>query len=190
MKIRERSKPMSSVLKRASLVVLSIAVLSSCQGRMILTDGVKEPVRTSGARKFTSAAGAGSDIWFVRTDRGEPRLVSVKRKADPGGRKVESVVKELLSGPLDDEIKGGYGSEIPRGTVLLGVRSDGDTVEVDLSRRFGMGGGLTSLETRLEQVSRTIRSAESRRDVYLSVEGHRLTVLGGEGIEVKQPINR
>lgn len=188
MKMLERSRLMSAALKNTCFAVLAVLTLSSCQGRMILTDGVKEPVRNSFKKKGTSAV-ASADIWFVRTDNGEPRLIAVKRKFD-SGRKVEAAVKELLSGPLDEELKGGYGSEIPRGTILLGVRNDGDAVEVDLSRRFAIGGGITSLETRLEQLSRTLKAAESSKDVYLSVEGQRLAVLGGEGIEVKQPINR
>ncbi len=131
---------------------------------------------------------ATSVVWFVKMTNGEPRLVSVKRNFDT--KRVETSVRALLTGPSDQEMKSGYGSEIPRGTILLAVRRSEDEVEVDLSRRFSAGGGITSLEARLEQLSRTLKDADPDHNVFLSVEGKRLALIGGEGIEVKQPINK
>lgn len=156
---------------------------------MILSE--KDPAadanRAASSKKAPSVIS--TSVWFVRTGDGEPKLAAVPRKLDYD-RKIENVLKELLDGPRDEELKEGFGSEIPRGTVLLGVRHLDDRVEVDLSRRFATGGGISSIETRLEQLSHTLKDTEPRKDVYLNVEGRRLAVIGGEGIEVKQPINR
>ena len=45
------------------------------------------------------------------------------------------------------------------------------------------------METRLEQLSRTVADAAGQSKVFLSVEGQRLSTYAGEGLEVKQPIN-
>lgn len=162
--------------------LFSASVLSSCQGRLILTETARGVTRLD---KKINGAGR---VWFVKMNNGEPRLIPVKRKVEDSS--LYSAVKSLLAGPSDDESKLGYGSEIPRGTILLGVNKDHGAIEVNVSRRFCSGGGISSIETRLDQISRTISDAEPAKDVYLSVEGKRLSVIGGEGIEVKQPINK
>jgi spore germination protein GerM len=163
------------------VLLLSIPVLlTSCQGRTILSEKELAAPR----QQVVSA----NTVWFVKTVDGEPKLTSVKRKL--AGNNVAGSVQELLSGPTDNELNSGYGSEIPRGTVLLGVHTQGDALELDLSRRFATGGGITSLETRLEQLSRTVKGIEPVKNVYLNIEGKRLAMIGGEGIEVKQPINK
>ena len=97
-------------------------------------------------------------------------------------------ISELLYGPTQQEAQAGLGSEIPRGTVLIGVTKDDGRIELNLSRRFATGGE-DSIATRLEQLRRTVAGAAGNRKVFLDVEGKRLTEAGGEGLEVKQPIN-
>lgn len=98
-------------------------------------------------------------------------------------------VEELLQGPSSNEEHSGLGTEIPRGTILLGVERNGANVELNLSRRFATGGGASSFETRIEQLRRTVMTAADA-PVYLSVEGKRLNISEGEGIEIRQPLNR
>ena len=82
------------------------------------------------------------------------------------------------------------GSEIPKGTVLIGVATDADgNIVIDLSQRFVTGGGISSFEARMEQLRQTADLAAGGRKVFLNVEGQRLVQATGEGIEVKQPIN-
>lgn len=98
-------------------------------------------------------------------------------------------MEELLEGPTAREENAGLGTEIPRGTILIDLKHNAKNVELNLSRRFASGGGTDSFETRLEQLRRTVASA-AEAPVYLNVEGKRLNVSEGEGIEIKQPINR
>ncbi len=128
-------------------------------------------------------------VWFVRTTEGGTRFVAVKRP-QRGNDRLASALQELLSGPSNKEIQQGLGSEIPRGTILLGVKHKQGNLEVDLSRRFASGGGSDTIEARLSQLQRTVESNDEKGDVYLNVEGQRLTMTMGEGIEVPQPINR
>lgn len=116
-------------------------------------------------------------------------MLAVQRRIDKQN-KIESAVRALLEGPSPDELKHGCGSEIPGGTILLGVTDKGDKININLSKRFASGGGIDSIEARIQQLSQTIKGLAGNRDVFLDIEGHRLTMTPGEGVEVKQPINK
>jgi spore germination protein GerM len=168
--------------KITSLVVLSMVPLAitSCTQRTILHGGkVHTPAKTANAYA----------VWLVQADDEGLKMVPVRRPSRPGD-KLKSGVEALLAGPSAEELKKGLGSEIPRGTVLIGMDRKGSNVELNLSKRFALGGGASSFETRLLQLSRTVTPLAGRDNVYLSVEGKRLDISPGEGIEIKQPINR
>lgn len=126
-------------------------------------------------------------IWLVKSNRTDMVLVPVQRKLGAGS--VNTAVRALLDGPSEDESRNGYGSEIPRGTVLLDVTESDKQIEINLSKRFATGGGTTSIETRLQQLSQTVKPIAGEKPVYLNIEHKRLVMTPGEGIEVKQPIN-
>jgi len=176
---------MRFVQKITALVVLSMVPLaiSSCTQRTILHGGkVHAPAKNSN----NSSAYA---VWLVQANDEGMKMVPVRRPSRPGD-KLKSGVEALLAGPSVEELKKGLGSEIPRGTVLIGMNRKGNNVELNLSKRFALGGGASSFETRLLQLSRTVTPLAGRENVYLCVEGERLNMSPGEGIEIKQPINR
>lgn len=130
-------------------------------------------------------------VYFVRTGTAGSELV--KREKSSGNGLLDNLERSLqllLQGPAADEVAAGLGSEIPAGTVLIGVKREKDKVTIDLSRRFAAGGGIESFETRLAQVRKTVEASGEALPVFLAVEGKLLTITEGEGIEVKQPINR
>lgn len=127
-------------------------------------------------------------IWFVKPVNDEVSLVPVIRTLTDSDQLAEAV-EQLLSGPTATEKDSGLSSEIPKGTTLLGVkRADGE-VELNLSKDFASSGGGTSLETRIEQLSRTVSDLAGSQKVYLAIEGERLSATEGDGLEIKQPIN-
>jgi spore germination protein GerM len=164
--------------KLPAVVILAVTILSlaGCTSRTILEGLTGEDGETK------------LHVWFVRPVGDDLKLVEVAR---PHGRKdaITESVEELLRGPSGQEIQAGIGSEIPKGTILLGVEEKGDTIDLNLSRRFASGGGSSSLETRLEQLRRTVAASAGGKKVFLSVEGRRLSAAAGEGLEIKQPIN-
>jgi spore germination protein GerM len=164
------------LFKLLSFIAISAVLLSSCTGRTVL-DGL------TGAD-----TGDQLHVWFVKPAGQELKLIKVSRSRGHG-EWLKEAVEELLRGPSGQEIQAGMGSEIPRGTILLGVVDSGDSIELNLSRRFASGGGSSSLELRLEQLRRTVSEAAAGKKVYLNVEGQRLTTAAGEGLEIKQPIN-
>jgi len=126
-------------------------------------------------------------VWFVKNRNDSLQLVPVVRDTTEVDRLKDSI-NELLRGPSPEEESDGLLSEIPRGTVLIDVKDNGEDIELNLSRRFSSGGG-TSLDTRLQQLSKTVTEVVGEKRVYLDIEGERLTTAGGDGLEIKQPIN-
>lgn len=127
-------------------------------------------------------------IWFVKPENDEVSLVPVIRTLTQSDQIAEAV-EQLLSGPTASEKQAGISSEIPKGTTLLGVKRSDGTVELNLSKDFASSSGGTSLETRIEQLSRTVSDLAGSQKVYLAIEGERLSATPGDGLEVNQPIN-
>jgi spore germination protein GerM len=100
---------------------------------------------------------------------------------------LEAAFQSLLAGPATE----GTGSTtIPKGTKLLGLRSGNGEVHVNLSEDFTSGGGSTSMMGRVGQVVYTATTLNPKAKVYIDVNGKPLDVLGGEGLELQQPLTR
>ncbi|WP_392530338.1 GerMN domain-containing protein [Nostoc sp. C117] len=99
---------------------------------------------------------------------------------------LEAAFQSLLAGPTE----GTDSTTIPKGTKLLGLKSDKDEVHVNLSEDFTSGGGSTSMIGRVGQVVYTATTLNPKAKVYIDVNGKPLDVLGGEGVELQQPLTR
>lgn len=106
--------------------------------------------------------------------------------ADKPSEILEGAFKTLLTGPADPA----FTTTIPQGTKLRNVSLEADGVHVDLSQEFTNGGGSSSMTGRLAQVLYTASSLDPAAKVWISVEGEPLEVLGGEGLELEQPMTR
>ncbi len=104
----------------------------------------------------------------------------------PEAEQLTQALERLMQGPANANVS----SAIPENTKLnkLSVKNDG--VHVDLSKDFTTGGGSLSMQGRLGQVIYTASSIKPKTPVWISIDGEPLTVLGGEGLEVSQPITR
>ena len=95
---------------------------------------------------------------------------------------------DLMTGPTDSN--GEAATTIPEQTELVALTVEADGVHVDLSNEFTVGGGSASMIGRLAQVVYTATTLEPETPVWISVDGSPLTLLGGEGLEVRQPVTR
>jgi spore germination protein GerM len=187
-----RIKISSFAENRFSLVILPVVaslaslILVSCTNDRIISENQSATRVVSPVQNQIETSTI--QIWLVKPQAGELTLVPVQRK-QYRENKLESAIKELLDGANAEEASTGLASEIPRGTILLGINKIGSDFELNLSKRFNSGGGTNSMEARIDQISRTVRDSGIKEKVFLNVEGERLTLAGGEGIEVKQPLN-
>lgn len=130
---------------------------------------------------------------FYLQDRGggftfEPRPVKVTQQATP-----EEALQQAFSQLLDTQSgssQQSFFSTIPEATQLRSLSVSEDGIHVDLSEEFVRGGGSTSMMGRLGQVVYTATSFDPQAQVWISVGGEPLRLLGGEGLEVPQPITR
>ncbi|BBA79927.1 hypothetical protein RGRSB_1510 [cyanobacterium endosymbiont of Rhopalodia gibberula] len=111
--------------------------------------------------------------------------VIVKKSSDN-----QEVLKTALENLLAGSKKPKQITTIPQGTELLNLTVDEEGVKIDLSQEFITGGGSASMTGRLAQILYTSTSLDPNTKVWLTIDGQPLEVLGGEGIEIEQPITR
>jgi spore germination protein GerM len=150
-----------------------------------------EPTSTaSSSGEFTpkSTVSADTNVYWLRSVGKKLELAPVKIAVEEGNpsSELKSLLERLLKGPANSDVT----SSIPQGTKLNSVKVAKDGVHVDLSKSFTSGGGSTSMQGRLGQVIYTASSLNPSDPVWISVEGEPLRVLGGEGLEVSQPMTR
>lgn len=129
------------------------------------------------------------NVYFVTVDKqNNQNVVPVKRKILKNDI-YKNTINALLWGPNQTEAeKKHLSTEIPHKTKLLNINDYSDMVMINLSKDFENGGGSDSMTIRLEQVANTV-SDMTDKPAYLYIEGKEVSVLGGDGIMVKQPIN-
>ncbi len=128
-------------------------------------------------------------VYWLKDDGTRTTLAPASVSVESGDRPEEilkAAFEALLLGPSDNTV----GSTIPRDTTLRSVEVEEDGVHVDLSSSFTQGGGSASMTGRLAQVVYTATTLEPDANVWITVEGKPLEVLGGEGVLVNQPTSR
>lgn len=171
-------------------LLLSISVLGACNifpdpnsGENVERNEKVEVIQKDGSNvKRDDVA-----IYFAKKKGEELELVAVHRPIR-GDNQLKDTIEELLRGPTPEEEKEGMLSEIPKGTILLGIKDSQSEAEIDLSKRFSTG-SVSSMQTRLDQLTKTLTPLVSDKKIYLDVEGKRLEAASFDGLEIKQPIN-
>ncbi|MBW4633018.1 MAG: GerMN domain-containing protein [Iphinoe sp. HA4291-MV1] len=153
------------------------------------------PIRAPGAiqppqpEKPSSLERNAEVFWLQDTGTGfklVPQTVQVKALGNSPNQVLEETFQQLLAGPTE----GTESTTIPKGTKLLGVKVQNDGVHVNLSKEFESGGGSSSMMGRVGQVVYTATALDKNAKVYIEVDGKPLEVLGGEGLELEQPLTR
>ena len=142
----------------------------------------------------TTKAETKAEIYLLEDKNGKFQLVArpvvIEPKAANQAAILEQSFNRLLAQSNNTTATNQPTSTIPQGTKLRSIKVDKDTITVDLSPEFTSGGGSASMTGRLGQVIYTATSLNPKAKVFLSVNGKPLETLGGEGLEITQPITR
>ena len=125
--------------------------------------------------------------WLADTGK-QQKLVpkTITTTASQPSTVLETAFNNLLSGPKDASL----GTTIPSGTKLRSLKINPDGVHVNLSKEFTTGGGSAAMIGRVAEVIYSASSLQPSNRVWIEVEGKPLEVLGGEGLELEQPLTR
>lgn len=126
-------------------------------------------------------------VYWIESKQNKLVAVPIAVKAKNNDAAIASVINTLISeNPPESELY----SAIPANTKVLSAVTKGQEIRIDLSKDFTKGGGSASMQGRIIQVLYTATSLEPDAKVYLSVEGKPLEYIGGEGLQVPQPMTR
>lgn len=131
------------------------------------------------------------NIFFTKVTNTKDVYVAVSRKKPQGysGSDIEYAVKTLLQGPTKYERSQGIFSEIPSTTRLIWIKEVPNKVIINLTDDLGFGGGGDSLYKRMYQIIKTV-NRNTRKPVYLYINGRQADMIGGEGLMLKQPLRK
>ncbi|MDR7899110.1 GerMN domain-containing protein [Thermosynechococcus sp. JY1334] len=174
---------------RPALIVLAVIGLASAGTAAWLTlspprqgDPVPNPAEVAQQQE--------TQIFWVKNEGDSLVLVpSTVRINTPTTRPelfIQSRLERLLAGPANQDVT----TSIPENTRVNRVEVKADGIHVDLSPEFTKGGGSASMQARLGQVLYTATVNDPNAPVWISIGGEPLRVLGGEGLEVTQPMTR
>lgn len=143
---------------------------------------VQQPTTPQAAQSTTT------QIYLLR-DTGKnlelvPKPIEVNAKQP--NAVLEAAFQQLLAGSGDAKVS----NTIPTGTKLRSLKVQDDGIHIDLSQEFTTGGGSASMSGRLAQVIYTATTLDAKANVWIEVEGKPLELLGGEGLEISQPMTR
>ena len=130
-------------------------------------------------------------VYFTKTKgKGELLFVPVTRNINEENGFVAESLKELFLGPTKQEELKGIMTEIPVGTRLIKVEQSEDDILIDISSQFVTGGGSAAMQLRYIQIYKTLRKIAPQKKLYLYVDGKPIKTIGGEGLEVTQPLTK
>jgi spore germination protein GerM len=126
-------------------------------------------------------------IYWIESK--EKRFVAVPTVVKTANTEValRTALSEMITEPVR---RPGLYSAIPPKTKVLDFTIKDKNIQLNLSKEFTSGGGSASMIGRVVQVLYTSTSIDHDAKLFLSIEGKPLSYLGGEGLEIQQPITR
>jgi len=141
------------------------------------------PVTTT----VTSPPGSTSQVavYFF----GAERLVQVQRLVEYPAT-VEKLVRQLFSGPREDEIRRGLRSLVNHGTTVLSASTDAGIATIDLNGAPAEGDGIEEVTMALAQIVYTATSLAGVIGVQFTRNGQKLSVPTSDGSKTFTPVGK
>jgi spore germination protein GerM len=150
---------------------------------------VTDPTPTIQPANQATTAPIEQQVTVYWIESKEKRFVAVPMPVKAAN--TEAALKTALATMMAEPAKQpGIYSAIPTGTKVLDFTIKDKNIQLNLSKEFTSGGGSASVIGRVVQVLYTSTSLDPDAKLFLSVEGKPLNYLGGEGLEIQQPITR
>jgi germination protein M len=135
---------------------------------------------------------------YISSDDSAPVLVPAYREVDQTVAVATAAVRQLLAGPTDAErahnlTTGTLGTDIPEGTLLLGIKIQNGIATVNLSREFessDRAGDLRSMSYRFAQVVYTVSQFPTVQRVNFQLDGKAIKAIDGTGKALDRPATR
>jgi Immunoglobulin-like domain of bacterial spore germination/Sporulation and spore germination len=148
------------------------------------------PTRTPGtsgsaSEPPTGQLGTRTTVYFLH----DGKLSAAPRRVTGTGT-AKATINALLAGPSAYEKQAARSTSIPSGTRANGISVRDAVATVDLTKRFGSGGGSASPRARLAQVVFTATQFPGIRGVRFRLDGRPVTVFGGERLVLDHPLVR
>jgi hypothetical protein len=173
-------------MRRAALPLALALVLAGCGASETSGPGATEtqpPPETAPTvqEEMTSIV-----VYFTRGEQVAPVHREVPQTSAVG----TAAMVALLDGPTAAERELDIASNVPEGARLIGLEVAGGTATVNLSREFESGGGTLSMTARLAELVFTLTQFSTVERVQLELDGAPVSVFGGEGILIEEPMTR
>ncbi len=127
------------------------------------------------------------EVYLIQAQGNKLVAVAVPIKVANSESNLKSALNAAIAPPAD---RPNLYSAIPPNTKILNLTVKDKDIYLDLSKEFTKGGGTASMRGRVVQVLYTATTMNTNANLYLSVEGKRISYLGGEGLEIPQPLTR
>ncbi|MDX2255023.1 MAG: GerMN domain-containing protein [Pseudanabaenaceae cyanobacterium bins.39] len=126
-------------------------------------------------------------VYWIESQKNKLVAVPIAIKAKSNNEAIAQTLESLVNQKPPEST---LSSAIPANTKILSVTTKDQEIRINLSKEFTSGGGSASMQGRVIQVLYSVTSLEPNAKVYLSVEGQPLNYIGGEGLEIPQPMTR
>lgn len=126
-------------------------------------------------------------VYWIESSKNKLIAVPIAIKAKSNDEAIASAINMLIT---EKSPESELYSAIPTNTKVLSATTKNKEIRINLSKAFTSGGGSASMQGRIIQVLYTATTLEPDAKVFLSVEGKSLKYIGGEGLEIPQPMTR
>jgi len=164
-----------------------------------LSDRSIPPIISNSVPTPSSVATTNASIYWIEAQTKKFVAVPIAVKPTAPTKVTGSQEQQLIAAAMADllqpvgqrdQVTSRLYSAIPVGTKVLDLAIKNGDIYLNLSPEFRSGGGSASMRGRVVQVLYTATSLNPKAKLFLSVAGVPLQSLGGEGLELSQPLQR